>query len=1024
LGFKKVSRKKIKWYFLSSKTELFKNISFFPDKKETFSLEELKKDVSMDYHTIDLDILCQRLLSSIDFGLSTQYANNRLSHDGPNTLRRPNDIPEYIKFLQILLSGFSLLLLIGGIISFIGYALDSTDNVNLYIGIALIIVVFLTSCFTYFQEHQSNNIIESFKKLIPSNCKVKRDGIWTNIVAENLVCGDIVEIEKGNAIPADLRIVKCDEMKVDNSSLTGESDPQYRSIYCTNSDPLESQNLAFYGTTCVEGTGIGIVIATGDHTVIGRIAGLVSGTSYGESPISKEIHHFIRIITLMAVIIGISFLVLSLVIPQQGNQTQQQKILGAIVLMIGVIVANVPEGLLPTVTLSLTLTAKRMAKKNVLIKSLQAVETLGSTSVICSDKTGTLTQNVMTVSHVWFDGSLHKCDKFGDKSGVSDFHKDSKTFSVFSRICILCNRALFLSEEGNKEIQERKTLGDASESAILKFTEKVTARGTMEYREKHKKLFEVPFDSSKKYQFSVHQIDEDLVVVMKGAPEKILDHCTKIMINGELVPMDVSRTEEFENAYDRLGGNGERVLGLCQLVLPSDFKNFELEDMKKKIQLQEMTFVGLISMIDPPRPGVAEAVQVCKDAGIKVIMVTGDHPLTAKAIAKQVNIISHDTIEDIARRENKPITEIDAERAGAIVIHGHQIKDLDDDDWEYVLKHKDIVFARTSPQQKLQIVERNQLRGDIVAVTGDGVNDSPALKKADIGIAMGIMGSDVSRNAANMILLDDNFASIVNGIEEGRLIFDNLKKSISYTLSSNIPEIIPFLLYVTLGIPLPLSTILMLCIDLGTDMIPAISLAHEPAESKLMKRPPRNSKKDRLVDWKLLSFAYLQIGVVQALAAVVTYFYVMYQEGWTPSRLVNFVRIYSSTEILVDRFGNKTTSVMRNDSLLRAQTAYFVAIIIVQWADLIICKTRRLSLFTHGFFSNKQVIYGIIFETVLAVLLVYVPFLNPVFGTLPLKLDYVWIGIPFALIIFFYDEMRKYFIRRYKKGFWDKYTYY
>merc|ERR1712013_457966 len=371
---------------------------------------------------------------------------------------------------------------------------------------------------------------------------------------------------------------------------------------------------------------------------------------------------------------------------------------------------------------------------------------------------------------------------------------------------------------------------------------------------------------------------------------RILERCSTIVIDGTERPLTQDWKNAFETAYMQLGGLGERVLGFCDFMLPADEypKGYPFDPDEENFPLSGLRFVGLMSMIDPPRAAVPDAVLKCRSAGIKVIMVTGDHPITAKAIAKSVGIISEgmETVEDIAARTNVPVSEVNPREARACVVHGGELKDLNEKQIDEILMyHSEIVFARTSPQQKLIIVEGCQRMGAIVAVTGDGVNDSPALKKADIGVAMGIAGSDVSKQAADMILLDDNFASIVTGVEEGRLIFDNLKKSIAYTLPSNIPEISPFLLFILADVPLPLGTVTILCIDLGTDMVPAISMAYEQAESDIMKRQPRNPFTDKLVNERLISMAYGQIGMIQASAGFFVYFVILCENGFWPSKL-------------------------------------------------------------------------------------------------------------------------------------------
>ncbi|XP_064413493.1 sodium/potassium-transporting ATPase subunit alpha-1 isoform X3 [Latimeria chalumnae] len=832
-------------------------------KNKERDMDELKKEVALDDHKLSLDEIQRKYGTDLTRGLTTNRAAEILARDGPNALTPPPTTPEWVKFCRQLFGGFSILLWIGAILCFLAYGIqaameDEPVNDNLYLGVVLSTVVIVTGCFSYYQEAKSSKIMESFKNLVPQQALVVRNGEKLSINAEGVVVGDLVEVKGGDRIPADLRIISAHGCKVDNSSLTGESEPQTRSPDFSNENPLETRNIAFFSTNCVEGTARGVVINTGDNTVMGRIATLASGLEGGRTPIAIEIEHFIHIITGVAVFLGVSFFILSLILGYTW--------LEAVIFLIGIIVANVPEGLLATVTVCLTLTAKRMARKNCLVKNLEAVETLGSTSTICSDKTGTLTQNRMTVAHMWFDNQIHEADTTENQSGVS-FDKSSATWAALARVAGLCNRAVFQAGQENTPILKREVAGDASESALLKSIE-LCCGSVREMRENNPKVAEIPFNSTNKYQLSIHKNfdtkESRFLLVMKGAPERILDRCSTILIQGKEQELDEEMKDAFQNAYLELGGLGERVLGFCHLALSdSQFpENYQFDTDEVNFPTEKLCFVGLISMIDPPRAAVPDAVGKCRSAGIKVIMVTGDHPITAKAIAKGVGIISegNETVEDIAARLNIPVNQVNPRDAKACVVHGSDLKDMSSEQLDDILKHHtEIVFARTSPQQKLIIVEGCQRQGAIVAVTGDGVNDSPALKKADIGVAMGIAGSDVSKQAADMILLDDNFASIVTGVEEGRLIFDNLKKSIAYTLTSNIPEITPFLLFIIANIPLPLGTVTILCIDLGTDMVPAISLAYEQAESDIMKRQPRNPKTDKLVNERLISMAYGQI---------------------------------------------------------------------------------------------------------------------------------------------------------------------
>merc|ERR1711953_1297349 len=736
-------------------------------KKEK-NLNELKQELEIDVHKVDVDVLCKRFNTNVEQGLTDSQAAKGLVEHGKNELTPPPTTPEWVKFCQCLFSGFACLLWLGAVLCFLAYGIQASayeepPDDNLYLGVVLSAVVTVTGIFSYYQESKSAKIMEGFKNLVPQYALVRRNnGEKLTIPADTLTLGDIVEIKFGDRCPADLRILEARGLKVDNSSLTGESEPQARGPEFTHENPLETKNLAFFSTNAVEGTAVGMVVNIGDNTVMGRIAGLASGLEGGQTPIAKEIAHFIHIITGVAVFLGVSFFIIAFILGYNW--------LDAVIFLIGIIVANVPEGLLATVTVCLTLTAKRMASKNCLVKNLEAVETLGSTSTICSDKTGTLTQNRMTVAHMWFDNKIVEADTSEDQSGSQGAAwKESSGWKTLERVGMLCNRAEFKGGQEGVSVLKREVNGDASEAAILKCTE-LSHGNVMDYRKKNTKVCEIPFNSTNKFQVSIPETEDKndtrQLLVMKGAPERIVDRCSTIIVEGRELPMTEEWKNAFETAYMELGGLGERVLGFCDYMLPADKypSGFPFDADDVNFPLEGLRFVGLMSMIDPPRAAVPDAVSKCRSAGIKVIMVTGDHPITASAIARSVGIISegNETVDDIAQRLGKPVSEVNPREANAAVVHGGELKDLSEDQLDEILMyHSEIVFARTSPQQKLIIVEGCQRMGAIVAVTGDGVNDSPALKKADIGVAMGIAGSDVSKQAADMILLDDNFASIV-----------------------------------------------------------------------------------------------------------------------------------------------------------------------------------------------------------------------------------------------------------------------
>eukprot|EP01132_Coremiostelium_polycephalum_P006007 gene6007-7483_t len=961
-------------------------------------------------HTIPLESLAAKYETDINFndpkhsfGLSSKQAEERLERDGRNSLTPTKPTPIWVKFLKQFVQGFPLLLEIGGILAFVAYGIDKEmGQDNLYLAIILWIVVLVTCTFSFIQDSKSASVMESFRKLAPASTKVLRDRQMVEINSEELVVGDVVVVRAGDKVPADIRIIYSHHFKVDNASLTGESEPQTRTTQCTDENPLETHNIAFYSTLAVGGDCVGVVIATGDNTTIGKIAKLASKTKPLATPLQKEIEFFCKIVSILAIGLGVIFVVIGF--------SRKVYWVNILIFVIGVIVSQVPEALLPTITVALNFTAKRMARKNVYVKNLLAVEAFGSTRTIASDKTGTLTQNIMTVVHLWYDNHIYSCGP------ANRFDPESVTFKQLYQVAALCNRTVFdrSNEEPDTPIQQRKTIGDASESALLKFCEQV--KEVDPYRIQYPKIFEIPFNSTNKWQLSVHIDEEDggnLFLVMKGAPERIVKICSKIIINGEAVPFTEEYHTNFQQSYEFLAGKGERALGMAFIKLdPSIYhKDYQFDSEEKNFPTDDLTFVGLTTLMDPPRPGVPDAIQTCKEAGIRVIMVTGDHPLTATSIAKQVGIIEvEETLNDLAKAEGVDILDMDFTRGKAVVIPGNRIDDLSQEHWDKILSLRQIVFARTSPEQKLQIVEQCQLRGDIVAVTGDGVNDSPALKKSDLGCAMGITGSEVAREAASIILLDDNFSSIVAGIEEGRMIFDKLKKAACYTLSSNIPEIVPFFCFFVLQMPVALSGILILSIDLGTDLIPVLSFAYETQESDIMKRQPRNVKKDKLLAPTLAIFSYFWLGSVQCAAGLLNYFLTFQDYNLSASEIFNTAGTYFMDKDAPDFHGYNAKK--QAEILREAQTAYFIAIVLTRVGAALSCKTRKISVFER-LFNNTVFNIGIIFMVSLAVVIVHVPGLQDFFGCSVVNYKYWLLPLPFAFLLIAVNEIRLLIIRRY-----------
>eukprot|EP00897_Mesotaenium_endlicherianum_P000745 jgi/Mesen1/10671/ME000009S10460 len=1046
----------------SSLSDMFKSSGERARRRD----EVLRSDTGIVEHTWTEERLLAYFNTDPLQGLASEQVKANKRRFGDNRLSPGARTPAWLKFLKQFTNFFALLLLAASLLCFVAYAADTNKDVsNLSMGAVLLVVVAMTATFAHFQEARSEHVMEGFRRLVPAKCHVIRDGIDYVIDAHELVSGDVVELADGDRVPADVRIIKSSNLMVDNSSLTGESEPVERGPELAHdvagsllTQPLEARNLCFCTTIVTSGTGRGIVILTGDRTVMGQIAGLASTVRQQASPLASEIARFVHFIAVTAISLGTVFFCVSLAMGEGFIHT--------LVFAIGVIVANVPEGLMATVT--------------------------------------------------------------------TGYEVTQPGFDVLSLECA----------------------GDASEQGLLKFVEPL--RSAKEFRASCPKLFEIKFNPHNKWQLSIHRqeaspggpsrqadaaaaaasagLEEEPpqqpapplppVLVMKGAPERVLACCSHILLEGrvqELLPEHLTR---FHAAYERLGGYGERVLGFAYSEVsgyPPDFE-FSEKGGEPNFATDDLTFVGLASLIDPPRPGVEEAVRTCKEASIKIYMVTGDHPITAKAVAKMVGIVDEEKLA----------------HGRAVVVTGDDIRDWmslgspaqQNAKWDEALNHEQVVFARVSPAHKLLLVEHCQRRGEVVAVTGDGVNDAPALKRADIGIAMGVSGRDVSKEAADMILMDDNFASIVAGVEEGRLIFDNLKKTIGYALTVNVPELVPFLANVLLRIPLPLTTVLMLAICLGTDMLPAISLAYEEREADIMRRPPR-TKKDPLVSGRLVAHAYLIVGVLQAFAGFLAYLAVLNDYGYVPRILVNrgldfgssslICRVDANNEptvcgygcakpdyarglpsplkycregcpaplpgqvqdpfsefdasgfrgvaycaltcqsdpfmfpggLLPKQCGNATLAAKigfpgrgrigkphapagglywwggrqqprpnhryQKEVLHYAQTAYFLAIVITQWANLFVCKTRKLSIFTQGL-NNGMLNFSLVFETLLAAAMLYVAPLQSILLTRPVNIVYWFVGVPFTFFIFFVGEIRKLMIRTSPGGWVDRWT--
>jgi sodium/potassium-transporting ATPase subunit alpha len=880
-----------------------------------------------DEHRVSLEEILKRLGATTE-GLSTEEANRRIDLCGRNVFEETGKQSLLVRYFKQYKNFFSLLLLFGSILSFIAEWLDPGQG-NIFIAIALLGVVILNGTFTFIQEYQAERIMASFKNLIPPKTKVLRDGEITEILATDIVVGDIIFLEEGDKVPADGRLIEENSLKVDNSPITGEAEPQLRSLDCTHPNILECRNMVFSGTLVQTGNGKAIIFGTGSDTQIGKLAALTEQTTSVDTPIRRELNDFIKIISAIAIFLGISFFIVGFLI--------QDTFLANLIFAIGIIVANVPEGLLPTVTLALSLASKRMAKRNALIKQLESVETLGSTTVICTDKTGTLTQNKMAIHSVYTG------------SGMLDVENKSKPPEMLLRVATICNNSRLTEENPGYK-------GDPTEGSLLVYASEFT--DIEKLKDDYPRASEYPFDSKKQRMQVICKTPEGAMeAYMKGAPEVILDMCTHTLVNGKEETLDDKGKKDLAAEHLEMAKRGERVLSFA----------YRKADSVKEYE-DGFVFLGFAGAVDPPRPEASEAIRKCHLAGIKVVMITGDHPVTARSIAATVGLTS--------------------DHEEPVLITGAELEELSTEELSQRLKAPSIVFARTSPVQKLKIVQAFQEAGEIVTMTGDGVNDAPAMKNADMGVAMG-SGTDVAREAADMVLLDDNFATIVNAIEEGRTVFDNIKKFIAYILTSNVPEILPFIAFVLLALPLPMNVQLILAIDLGTDILPALSLAVEKGEGDIMNRPPR-SKDEKLLTPQVLLTSYGIKGPIEAAAGFACYFAVLFDGGWKWGQSLPF------TDTLY----------------MQAITAFFAAVIICQIANVFTSRTRRQSVLTKGFFSNKMVLVGIASELIILSFIIFNPLVNLIFNTAVISMKYILIAVPFAILLLTVDELRKYGIRK------------
>ena len=914
-----------------------------------------------EYYQLTNEELLKKLGTSLK-GLNADEVRTRQEKYGFNQLAEIKKTPLIYKFLGNLVHLFAILLWVGGILSFVGNMPQ--------LGWAIFAVIIINAAFSLWQEFKAEKATEALKKLLPAYAMVVRDNEQKHVLAEELVPGDLLVLEEGDNISADCRVIQEFEMRANNSILTGESEPVRRSAdaFLEDVPSTEAPNLIFAGTSVATGNGRAIVIRTGMDTQFGKIATLAQAVKPEQSPLQKQMEKVTRLVAALAIGLGVLFFFI--------GRSVGFPLTESFLFAVGIIVANVPEGLLPTITLSLAMGVQRMAGRNALVKKLSSVETLGSTTFICTDKTGTLTQNEMTVREVWVDYQSIQVTGAGYEP-TGDFLLDTKTLpdkykpslTLLSKAASFCNNARLVPPSA--ENKSWKILGDPTEAALLVAAEKSGFIYNSELK-KYPRFSEIPFDSKRKRMTTINFSDTCKIAYVKGSPKEVLDLCTQISTSEGVKPLSDEDRDNIMSQNDTYARESLRVLGMAFREVDEDLDIGNAEEVEK-----DLIFVGLMAMMDPPRDEVSAAVKECKRAGIRIIMITGDYGLTAESIARKINIV----------------------KDNVMIITGAELDKISDEDLAKDIYDKEVIFARVAPEHKMRVVSILKDHGEVVAVTGDGVNDAPALKRADIGVAMGITGTDVAKESADMILTDDNFASIVYAIEEGRAVFDNIRKFVTYIFASNIPEIIPFILMAIFNIPLPLTIMQILAIDLGTDMLPALALGTELPDPGVMDLPPRD-KNERLLNLKVLLRAYFFLGPLETIVAMSGFLYMFFKNGFDMNKIVHL--------------GLSGASVYRHNLVyVKATTMSFVGIITSQIGNGFAVRTERTSVFKIGMLKNRLLLFAMATEVTLGILFVYAEPFRSWFELAPISITdwlFLFAGAP---LIFLADELRKAIVRRF-----------
>ena len=963
--------------------------------------EEMKEQ---DWHALKAEEVLKHLEVQ-DEGLTSAEVEKRLKHYGQNQLREAPR-PGFLALLWGQLNNFVVILLI--VASVISALLG--DYVE---AAAIMAIVVLNSVLGIVQEQRAEQALAALKKLAAPDAQVLRDGARHSVPAYNLVPGDIVFLEAGNFIPADLRLLEAVNLRVEEASLTGESLPVQKNAATVleKNVPLgDRKNTAFMGTVVNYGRGRGVVTSTGMHTQLGLIATMLQNVETEETPLQRRLDQLGRSLSIGALILVAVVFIVALI-----NQTAigelfsnpvayfkefAEQITEVFIIAISLAIAAVPEGLPAVVTISLALGMREMIQRHALIRKLSSVETLGSATVICSDKTGTLTQNEMTVTRIWADGQFVHVTGTGYVPN-GEFQVDGAKVDVAKYPAILSalwlglinNDATIETTGENESTKTYRIVGDPTEGSLLVAAAKAGAIH-VEIDEAYPRENEVPFDSERKRMITIHDVRDPKphdpspfydekhkdwdVIAVKGAPDIVLNLCTQYQgMDDKPKPLTAEARERILAANDAMTRDALRVIGLAYRLdrdVPNDPEQIKAEELEK-----DLVFVGLTGMIDPPRVEVKPALEHARHAGIRTVMITGDFPNTAKAIAEAIGLL----------------------RPGKKVLTGAALDDMDDEELKNIIEDTD-VFARVSPEHKMRIVDALQANNEIVAMTGDGVNDAPAIKRADIGVSMGITGTDVAKETADMVLTDDNYASIVAAVEQGRIIYSNIRKFVFFLLSSNVAEIMIIFLATLAGLPAPLTAIQLLWLNLITDGAPALALAMEKGDPDIMDQQPR-AKSEPIVN-RSMGVGIIVQTIMQTSAVL--------------GAFITGLVWHLETGAVIPAGANALSYVLSHDwrgiDVQSAETMAFVTLSLAELIRAYTVRSERASIFKIGIFSNKYMQYAVGLSIVLLLLVCAVPFLQPIFNTHFLTGREWAVVIGLSLMPAVAEEITKFFLRRSK----------